>query len=62
MALNYLINSRAYTVTLDQYGVDPLLNKATDAIAQISNFYLYDIKQYQRGRPDVISSLSLIHI
>lgn len=55
MALDYITNSRGYTVTVDQYGVDPLLNKTSTLISQINNFVLYSVSQHERGRPDLIA-------
>lgn len=53
---NYIINSRAYTVTIDQYGIDALKNKAMPYINNIDSYSLYNVKQYQRGRPDNIAN------
>ena len=56
MALDYLTNSRAYSVTLDSFGIDPLKDKSYDDISSIAEYNLYIVKQQDRGRPDAISS------
>ena len=50
-----MVNSRKYGITTDMYGVDPLQDKLVDRIGAIDTYVLYDVKQSQRGRPDVIA-------
>lgn len=46
---------RRASITGDDYGIDPLLDKSVYALSKIVNFKLHTIKQEERGRPDYIS-------
>jgi hypothetical protein len=47
--------SRASSVTIDAYGIDPLRDKVIEKIAQITRYDAYTVQQHERGRPDLIS-------
>jgi hypothetical protein len=53
--INYVVNSRAYSVTIDKFGVDPLRDKTLDLISKIPKYSQYQVTQYLRGRPDQIA-------
>lgn len=46
---------RVFNVTIDKYGIDPLLDKAIPEILKITNYKVHDITQDERGSPDLIS-------
>ncbi len=55
VALNTTINSRLYSVTTDEHGIDPLRDKTIADIVNIPTYTLYVVTQAERGRPDLVS-------
>ncbi len=46
---------RVFSVTADQHGIDPLLDKLLPEIMKIKNFSIHEVTQDERGAPDWIS-------
>ena len=46
---------RAYAVTTDAYGIDPLLDKLVPSILKITTYTNHEVTQEERGAPDLIS-------
>ena len=46
---------RVFAITVDKYGIDPLQDKMTGKIAAISTYTNHEVKQDERGAPDLIS-------
>ncbi len=46
---------RAFSVTTDAFGIDPLLDKLVSFILKLQVYDLHDITQDERGAPDLIS-------
>lgn len=46
---------RFYAVTSDRFGVDPLLDKVVPEIMKIRSYTVHEVKQDERGAPDLIS-------
>lgn len=46
---------RVYAITTDKYGVDPLLDKLVPKLQQINRYKTHEVKQDERGSPDLIS-------
>lgn len=52
----YLNIPRAYSVTIDKYGIDALRDRALPLILAIPTYKNFEIKQHYRGRPDLIAN------
>lgn len=46
---------RVYAVTIDKYGIDPLLDKLVPKITAITSYSNHDVVMDERGAPDLIS-------
>jgi hypothetical protein len=46
---------RVYAVTIDKYGIDPLLDKIVPKLLQITTYSNHPVVQDERGAPDLIS-------
>lgn len=52
---DYFVGSREHSVTIDRYGIDPLKDKSYALIAAIQDYDNFTVRQFERGRPDLIS-------
>ena len=55
MVTDYFVGSRGHSVTIDRFGIDPLKDKSYSAIAAIEDYNNFTVRQFERGRPDLIS-------
>ena len=58
MAYNVQFNNkffRIYAVTIDKYGIDPLLDKMVPKLMQVTAFTNHSVTMDERGAPDLIS-------
>jgi len=46
---------RVFSVTADQYGVDPLKDNLVPELLNVTAFHLHAVTQDERGSPDLIS-------
>ena len=46
---------RVFAITVDKHGIDPLLDKVVPRLRSITSYTNYEVKQDERGAPDLIS-------
>lgn len=46
---------RVFAIVVDKYGIDPLLDRITPKLQEITAFTTHEVRQDERGSPDLIS-------